>query len=159
MRALGLEVARIEAPGTLDGGDVLQVGRTVYVGRGGRTNAEGIRQLRAALGAARAHVVPVPLQRVLHLKSAVTALPDGTVVGSTAARRRPAASRRCAACPRRRARTSSCSAATGSSWRRPRPRRPSCSRTSASTSVAVDIGEFEKLEGCVTCLSVLVGGG
>ena len=46
VRALGLEVARIEEPGTLDGGDVLQVGRTVYVGRGGRTNAEGIRQLR-----------------------------------------------------------------------------------------------------------------
>src|SRR5262245_35792688 len=44
--SLGLEVARIEAPGTLDGGDVLQVGGTVYVGRGGRTNAEGIRQLR-----------------------------------------------------------------------------------------------------------------
>jgi hypothetical protein len=44
VRELGLGVARIEAPGTLDGGDVLQVGDTVYVGRGGRTNGEGIRR-------------------------------------------------------------------------------------------------------------------
>src|SRR5919197_1163070 len=35
IRALRLQVARIEPPGTLDGGDVLQVGTTVYVGRGG----------------------------------------------------------------------------------------------------------------------------
>ena len=39
-----MAVARIEPPGTLDGGDVLQVGPTVFVGQGGRTNAEGIRQ-------------------------------------------------------------------------------------------------------------------
>ena len=65
-------------PGTLDGGDVLQVGDTVYVGRGGRTNGEGIRQLRAHLP--HRTVVPVPLGGVLHLKSAVTALPDGTIV-------------------------------------------------------------------------------
>ena len=44
VRELGLRAARIEDPATLDGGDVLQVGRTVYVGLGGRTNAEGIRQ-------------------------------------------------------------------------------------------------------------------
>jgi dimethylargininase len=49
MASLGLRTARVEAPGTLDGGDVLQAGTTVYVGRGGRTNGEGIRQLRALL--------------------------------------------------------------------------------------------------------------
>jgi len=71
-RSLGLEVARIEAPGTLDGGDVLQVGHTVYVGRGGRTNAEGIRQLRRHAATRGRTVVPVRLRGVLHLKSAVT---------------------------------------------------------------------------------------
>jgi len=45
VRGLGLEVARIEAPGTLDGGDVLQVDRTVYVGQSGRTDAEGMLRL------------------------------------------------------------------------------------------------------------------
>jgi dimethylargininase len=46
VRVLGLDVARIEAPGTLDGGDVLRVGTTLYAGRGGRTNDAGIGQLR-----------------------------------------------------------------------------------------------------------------
>ena len=45
-----LSVARIEAPGTLDGGDVLVVGDAVYVGTGGRTNAEGARAARRLLG-------------------------------------------------------------------------------------------------------------
>src|SRR4051794_5483758 len=79
--ALGLRVERLEAPATLDGGDVLQVGRTVYVGRGGRTNADGVRALRDLLAPLGRTVVPVRLTGVLHLKSAVTALPDGTLLG------------------------------------------------------------------------------
>jgi dimethylargininase len=78
---LGCSVNAIRAPGTLDGGDVLKVGDTVYVGRGGRTNAEGVRQLREILDPLGATVVAVPITKVLHLKSAVTALPDGTVIG------------------------------------------------------------------------------
>jgi dimethylargininase len=77
----GYRVVRIEAPGTLDGGDVLKVGDTVYVGNGGRTNLEGIAQLAAALEPVGATVVTVPLSKVLHLKSAITALPDGTIIG------------------------------------------------------------------------------
>ena len=45
VESLGCPVARVHGPGTLEGGDVLKVGDTVYVGRGGRTNGEGIRQL------------------------------------------------------------------------------------------------------------------
>ena len=45
VRDLGLRVAHIEAPGTLDGGDVLRAGDTAYVGLGGRTNGVGIQQL------------------------------------------------------------------------------------------------------------------
>src|SRR3954451_11311484 len=72
VRTLGLEVARIEDPGTLDGGDVLQVGRPVSAGRSGRTNADGIRQLRRHAARTGRTVVPVKLHGVLHLKSAVT---------------------------------------------------------------------------------------
>jgi dimethylargininase len=78
---LGYKVVQIEAPGTLDGGDVMKVGDVVYVGLGGRTNAEGINQLAAFVEPAGWHVVTVPVTNVLHLKSAVTALPDGTIVG------------------------------------------------------------------------------
>ncbi|MEW2382719.1 N(G),N(G)-dimethylarginine dimethylaminohydrolase [Micromonospora sp. NPDC047707] len=80
VREAGLEVVRVAAPGTLDGGDVLQVGSTVYVGEGGRTNGGGIAQLDAHLATRGRTVLPVPLRDVLHLKSAVTALPDGTLL-------------------------------------------------------------------------------
>ncbi|GHH50786.1 ABC-type multidrug transport system ATPase subunit [Streptomyces candidus] len=63
------------------GGDVLKTGDTVYVGRGGRTNGEGVRRLRVVLEPLGARVSAVPVSGLLHLKSAVTALPDGTVVG------------------------------------------------------------------------------
>lgn len=81
VRRLGLSVARITEPATLDGGDVLQVGTTVYVGRGGRTDAEGVRQLRQLLRPTGRSVVAVPVTGALHLKSVVGALPDGTVLG------------------------------------------------------------------------------
>ena len=63
---------RIEAPGTLDGGDVLRVGRTLYVGVSSRTNPEGIAQLETLLGEWDYDVHPVQVNGCLHLKSAVT---------------------------------------------------------------------------------------
>ena len=81
LAALGYRIARIEAPGTLDGGDVLKHDGQVWVGVGGRTNAEGTGQLAAHLAPLGAMVDAVSVSKVLHLKSAVTALPDGTVVG------------------------------------------------------------------------------
>ena len=83
MEELGCSINRIRHPGTLDGGDVLKIGDTIYVGSGGRTNADGLRQLSSILGPLGAKIiaVPGPFRSVLHLKSAVTALPDGTIIG------------------------------------------------------------------------------
>ena len=69
-------VLAIEAPGTLDGGDVLRVGRTLYVGESARSNAEGIAQLRQLLAGHGYTVHGVPTHGCLHLKSAVTQLDD-----------------------------------------------------------------------------------
>lgn len=77
---LGLRSAAIEAPATLDGGDVLQVGATVYVGRSSRTDDDAIEQLRALVAELGREVVPVDVPGALHLKTAVTALPDGTLL-------------------------------------------------------------------------------
>lgn len=66
----------IEAPGTLDGGDVLRAGRRVFVGSSTRTNAEGIAQLRALLVPFDYAVEAVETSGCLHLKSAATALAD-----------------------------------------------------------------------------------
>lgn len=70
----------IEAPGTVDGGDVLVIGRTIFVGESARTNADGIAQLRAIAGAVGYKVRPVPIRGCLHLKTAVSEIADGTVL-------------------------------------------------------------------------------
>ena len=66
----------IEAPGTLDGGDVLRVGRTIYVGQSARSNLDGIEQLRAIVAEFGYKVQGVPTRKCLHLKSAVTQIAD-----------------------------------------------------------------------------------
>ncbi len=154
LRGLGYDVVEIAAPGTLDGGDVLKHGDTVWVGLGGRTNQAGVDQLASYLSPYGATVVGVPVQKVLHLKSAVTALPDGTVIGFP-----PLVD----------------DASVWSSFLAV-PEEPGSHvvllgddtvlmSTSAPLSrallegrglrvVAVDLTEYEKLEGCVTCLSV-----
>jgi dimethylargininase len=70
----------IESPATLDGGDVLRIGRTLYVGQSARSNPEGLAQLRKLLGPHGYAVEGVPTHECLHLKSAVTALSDGCVL-------------------------------------------------------------------------------
>lgn len=72
---------RIERPGTLDGGDVLRLGRTLYAGITTRTNREGIAQLRAHLAPFGYAVVGVPVAGALHLKTAVTQIaPDAILI-------------------------------------------------------------------------------
>ncbi|MFO7895241.1 MAG: arginine deiminase family protein [Longimicrobiales bacterium] len=73
-------VERIEAPGTLDGGDVLVVGRDAFVGASQRTNDAGTVQLRSILGPLGYAVRSVPVTGCLHLKTAVTALTDDLLV-------------------------------------------------------------------------------
>ncbi len=70
----------IEEPGTLDGGDVVHVGRRLYVGRSARTNDEGIAQLRQLVAPFGYDVVPVRFEGCLHLKSAATAVDDETIL-------------------------------------------------------------------------------
>ena len=73
-------IVRITEPGTLEGGDILRVGRTILAGQTPRTNAEGTRQLAAALGPHGYVVVPIEPAGCLHLKSAVTYIGDETVL-------------------------------------------------------------------------------
>jgi len=156
VRQLGLPVERILQPGTLDGGDVLKVGTTVYVGLGGRTNGEGIRQLRAIAKPLGFTVVAVPVTKALHLKTAVTALPDGTVIGylplvdntSIFDRFLPVPEAEGTAVVILEDDTLLMSAAA--------PKSAELFRGLGYRVITVDISEFEKLEGCVTCLSVRV---
>lgn len=65
-------LAALEAPATLDGGDVLVVDRTLWVGRTSRTNAEGISQLTRCVEGAGYVVRSIGVAGALHLKTAVT---------------------------------------------------------------------------------------
>ena len=73
-------VAAIHAPATLDGGDVLRIGRTVYVGSSTRSDAEGCAQLAALLAPYGYEVRPVPVRDCLHLKTAATRVAADTVL-------------------------------------------------------------------------------
>lgn len=158
VRSLGYRIARITSPGTLDGGDVLKHDRTVWVGIGDRTNSEGARQLAAALEPLGARVVEVPITKVLHLKSAVTALPDGTVLGHPSFVDDPAFFPKYLEVPEpdgahvvllNEGRLLISASA---------PKTAAVLAERGYTPVPVDISEFEKLEGCVTCLSVRLRG-
>jgi dimethylargininase len=70
----------LSEPATLDGGDVLRLGRTLYVGVGGRTNAAGAQQMHAIVSRWGYHVQSVAVDSCLHLKSAITEVAPGIVV-------------------------------------------------------------------------------
>jgi len=74
------KLAYIEAPGTLDGGDVLTVGRRLYVGLSGRSSKDGIQQLRDHLRPYGYQVAGVDLHGCLHLKTAVTQVAEDTLL-------------------------------------------------------------------------------
>ena len=70
----------IVAPGTLDGGDVLRIGRRVFVGLSTRTNQAAIDQMRDILRAFDYEVIAVNVHGTLHLKSVATAVADDLIV-------------------------------------------------------------------------------
>ena len=77
---LGLPVERITAPARLDGGDVLVTERHVLVGRSSRSNVRALEQLATFHACRKRDVLGVHLNGVLHLKTALTQLPDGALI-------------------------------------------------------------------------------
>jgi dimethylargininase len=154
------EVVPMTGPATLDGGDVLRLGRTLVVGRSARTNQDGVRQLTRFAEAAggRVEVAAVP-PGTLHLQSAVTALADDAVVGTAELLEQPALRgvphklvvpvEEAAACNL---------LAVGTTALLP----AGCPRTAAAVRALgfevreVDLGEFHKADGGATCLSLLL---
>ena len=158
LAGLGYRIAHIEEPGTLDGGDVLKHGGTVWVGLGGRTNQAGLDQLARPPRAARRHRG----RRTGHQGAAPQ------VRGHRAPRRhrdrlRPAR--------RRPGRVPGVPLGPGGAGAHvvlldgetvlmstSAPRTQELFESRGLRVVAVDISEYEKLEGCVTCLSIRLRG-
>lgn len=72
------KIAHITSPGKLEGGDVLRVDRTLFVGLSSRTNLEGIKQFQKIIEPLDYQLVIVPVKGCLHLKTACTALDHQT---------------------------------------------------------------------------------
>lgn len=70
----------IEPPGTIDGGDVLRIGKTLFVGLSSRSNRAGIEQMRNILNPFKYKVQGVQVSGCLHLKSAVTQVASDTLL-------------------------------------------------------------------------------
>ena len=78
------KLEHVRLPGTLEGGDILQIGRKLFVGVTKRSNTEGIRQLAGILAPHDYEVIAVPVAGCLHLKSAVTFLGRDTLLANRA---------------------------------------------------------------------------
>ena len=154
------DLHRMTAPATLDGGDVLRLGRTLVAGRSQRTTQDGIGQLtrfaEAAGGRVEAAAVPIG---TLHLQSAVTALADDAVVGTAELLEQPAlrgVPTKLVVPPEEAAAGNVL--AVGTTVLVP----AGCPRTAAAVAALglevrqVDLGEFAKADGGATCLSLLV---
>ena len=152
------EVKRINPPATLEGGDVLRAGRTLLVGKSSRTNEAGISQLRELVEPLGYRVRAVPVHGCLHLKTGCCALPDGALLvnrkwidceaiggfelidvpGEEPWAANVALIRSSVIVPANHVRTAEKIARRGFEVH------------------GVDISEFQKAEGGVTCLSILV---
>jgi dimethylargininase len=153
-------INHITPPGTLDGGDVLISPplNSIFVGLSARTNDAGFEQFSSIARTKGYNVVGVPISKVLHLKSALTGLPDGQLIGwldgldSESLKVLP----NVISMPEEQGahvvviddKTLLLSSSA--------PRSAALLEDLGYRVVVVEISEFEKLDGCVTCLSVRV---
>ena len=153
-------LARIAGEGTIDGGDVLRIGREVYVGRSARSNDEGIRQLRALLAPHGYKVHALPTRDCLHLKSAVTRVDEQTVlVQPRWLDPAPFAHLRCIEVDAGEEHAANALlAGSGLIYPDCFPRTRERLERAGIAVTAVDVSELQKAEGAVTCCSVLVPG-
>jgi dimethylargininase len=151
-------VHRVEPPATLEGGDVLCVGRTLLVGMSSRTNRAGTAALAEIVREYGYRVVPVRVGDCLHLKTGCTALDDETLLVNPAwvdldelrgfqLLQVPDAEPWAANAAR--VRSTVCIAAA-------HPRTAECIGARGFEVATVDVSEFAKAEGGITCLSILI---
>lgn len=152
----GYRLAHIEDPGCLDGGDILKFGNQIWVGLtpNGRSNTAGVQQLSKHLKEFDLTVTPVVCSKILHLKSGITALYDGTIIGYPDKVDNPKIWNNFLPVPEflgsqvllLENNTILISASA--------PKTKALLEKRGYQVVAVDISEFEKMEGSVTCMSV-----
>jgi dimethylargininase len=155
-------IHRMRAPATMDGGDVIRMGTRVFVGISERTNAAAVEQLRAMVTPAGYTVTPVAVEGVLHLKSACTPLDDETLlvddrrVDTTAF----GGLRRVGVPPEEGYAANALALArvvvVSARFPRTRERVEEAVAPAGREVVELDMSEFRKAGGSLTCLSILL---
>lgn len=152
------EIDRIELPALLEGGDVLRIGRKLLVGLSARTDAAGVAALAAIAGRYGYSLATAVVRGCLHLKTACTALPDGRLLVNPAWLDLAALREmECIAVPQEEPWAANV-LLVGDQVVLPAAHERTAGLIAGLgfTTTAVDISEFAKAEGGVTCLSLLV---
>jgi dimethylargininase len=146
----------LDPPATMDGGDVFRAGRVLYVGLSTRTNPQAAEQLRALLAADGYEIRPLEVRGVLHLKSACTPVGDDTVLVSTAnVDARVFADKRLIVVPPDESYAANCLAVKGrvlvvDGY----PKTRETLEKAGYETIALEMSEFYKAGGSLTCLSL-----
>ena len=150
-------IVQMALPATLEGGDVLQMGRRLFVGRSSRSNPAGIDFLRRAVSPHGYELVAVDVAGCLHLKSAVTALDEETVLANPAwIDVTPLAAYRTLQVAPGEPGAANVLRVRGEVWGHPGfPRTLDRLERAGYPVTPVDISEFVKAEGALTCKSLL----
>jgi dimethylargininase len=158
-RALGEFYPSLEAilaPGTLEGGDVMRAGDRFFVGLSARTNEDGVRQFAAILQRCGYEAIPVPLRDVLHLKTGISYLEENRLLacGEFLGQQLLSSFTTIPVPPAE-------SYAANSLWINGRVLVPSgfpltrkAIEKAGYATVALDVSEFRKLDGGLSCLSL-----
>ena len=149
-----LEIQRASAPATVEGGDVVHLPNRLISGLSQRTNHEGIRQMSDWL---RTRVDTIEDPSMMHLKSYVTCLSADTLIACKRFSKHPAlAGLTVITVPDEEAYAAD-TLTVGSTVLMPAgmPKSAALVKASGFEVVPVDVGEFEKCDGAVTCLSIL----
>ena len=133
---------------------MLKLGDRMYVGAGQRSNQEGIRQLAEITAPEGVEVVAVPISKILHLKTGVTALPDGTLLGYLPVIDHPELLPRLMPVPEQHGWRAVLLGDDKVLMSTSAPRTAQLVADAGYELVQVDVSELEKLEASVTCLSV-----
>lgn len=151
------KIKEIAAPGFIDGGDVLKINNKIYIGLSERTNLQAAEQVNALVSDQGYEVIPVEIEGTLHLKTVCTYLGDGCIIMVPGHfDERIFAGYKKVIVPVEEAYSANCLAVNGkvvvpSGY----PRTRECIAKEGFATVEVDISEFRKGNGGLTCLSVL----
>jgi len=153
-------LAFIEKPGTLDGGDVLVAGKTVFAGVGARSNEEGLRQLSSHLAPFGYDVRGVVVHGCLHLKSAATLVSASSVLVNPALvdPRAFAPLEPVAVAPEEPSAANALLVGGVVVYSLAYPRTLGVLERRGARVILVDLGELAKAEGALTCCSLVFDG-